>query len=77
MVQFKKSDYIITVSDKIGEQLDIKNKKTIYNGIKLFDHNKYKINLHNKYHINKGDFIIYIIIRRGNGHQYYKHKNLF
>lgn len=61
--QFKKSDYVITVSDKIGEQLDIKNKKTIYNGIKLFDHNKYKINLHNKYNINKGDFIICSVAR--------------
>lgn len=61
--QFKKSDYVITVSDKIGEQLDIKNKKTIYNGIKLFDHNEYKINLHNKYNINKGDFIICSVAR--------------
>lgn len=60
---FTKSDYVITVSDKIGEQLNIKNKKTIYNGIKLFDHHKYKINLHNKYNINKGDFILCSVAR--------------
>ena len=34
---FYKSDYVITVSKKIGEKLNIKNKTTIYNGIKFKD----------------------------------------
>jgi glycosyltransferase involved in cell wall biosynthesis len=53
---FKKSDYVITVSNKIGEKLYIKNKVTIYNGIKMEDVNK--IDLHERYNIPKDKFII-------------------
>lgn len=32
---FYKSDFVITVSDKIGENLDVRHKKTVYNGIEF------------------------------------------
>lgn len=53
---FKKSDYVITVSNKIGEKLYIKNKSTIYNGIKMDNINT--IDLYEKYNIRKDKFII-------------------
>ena len=53
---FYKSDYVITVSKKIGEKLNIKNKTTIYNGIKFQDISD--INLYDKYNIPKDKFII-------------------
>lgn len=55
---FKKSDFVITVSNKISENLYIENKKTIYNGLPLIDlknDNKY---LYNKYNIPKNKFLI-------------------
>ncbi|MCF6172676.1 MAG: glycosyltransferase family 4 protein [Campylobacteraceae bacterium] len=55
---FEKSDFVITVSHKIGEKLKNKNKNktTIYNGLSL---NKIiKIDLHQKYNIKKDKFII-------------------
>ena len=53
---FEKSDFVITVSNKIGEKLKNPNKKTIYNGIKI--ENIPKINLHELYNIPKDKFII-------------------
>ncbi|MAC84749.1 MAG: hypothetical protein CL624_11520 [Arcobacter sp.] len=53
---FYKSDYVISVSNKIAENLNIKNKTTIYNGIKLENINN--INLYDKYNIPKEKFII-------------------
>jgi len=53
---FEKADFVITVSDKIGEKLKNKNKTTIYNGIKQEEIKQ--INLHEKYTIQKDKFII-------------------
>ncbi len=52
---FDKSDFVITVSDKIGEKLTNKNVSTIYNGINFTETGK--INLHKKYNIPKDKFI--------------------
>lgn len=53
---FFKSDFVITVSNKIGKNLNIENKTTIYNGIKVENINT--IDLHDKYNISKDKFII-------------------
>jgi glycosyltransferase involved in cell wall biosynthesis len=60
---FKQADYVITVSDSIGKNLHITNKKTIYNGV-LFDEEKdLQIDLHNIYNIPKDKFIICSVAR--------------
>jgi len=52
---FEKSDFVITVSDKIREKLKNKNVFTIYNGINFT--NIEKIDLHKKYNIPKDKFV--------------------
>ena len=59
---FYSSDFVITVSDKIGEKLDIPNKVTIYNGVKDSEHIPY-IDLYNRYDIPKDKFIICSVAR--------------
>lgn len=56
LAAFYKSDYVISVSNKIAENLNIKNKTTIYNGIKQVNIND--IDLYDKYNIPKDKFII-------------------
>ncbi len=53
---FVKSDAVITVSDRIGEKLNISNKTTVYNGVKI-ENNK-AVNLYEKFNIPKDKFII-------------------
>lgn len=53
---FEKSDFVITVSDKIGEKLAISHKCTIYNGIAYPEVEK--MNIHEKYHLPADTFII-------------------
>jgi glycosyltransferase involved in cell wall biosynthesis len=53
---FEKSDFVITVSDKIGEHLKTKNRKTVYNGIDM--QNIQKIDLYKKFNIPKESFIV-------------------
>jgi glycosyltransferase involved in cell wall biosynthesis len=60
---FKQADFVITVSDSIGKNLHITNKKTIYNGV-LFDETKdLQIDLYSKYNIPKDKFIICSVAR--------------
>ena len=60
---FNKSDFVISVSDKIASNLKNKNHKTIYNGI-YFDKNEdLKVNLYEKYNIEKNKFIICSVAR--------------
>lgn len=59
---FKKVDYVITVSNKIGLKLNIKNKITIYNGIN-FDNSDLEMDLYNKFNIKNNKFIICSIAR--------------
>lgn len=58
---FEKMDYVITVSNKIGEDLKTKNKITIYNGIHLSKPEL--INLYEKFNIDKNKFIICSVAR--------------
>ncbi len=53
---FEKSDFTITVSDKIGEKLKTKNKITIYNGINIQTIDK--IDLYQKFNIPQYKFIL-------------------
>ncbi len=53
---FEKADFVITVSDKIGENIKNKNRVTIYNGIR--PDNISDINLYDRYSIQKNGFII-------------------
>jgi glycosyltransferase involved in cell wall biosynthesis len=53
---YEKADFVITVSDKIGEKLKNPNKITIYNGIKQEEIEA--IDLHEKFNIPKDKFII-------------------
>lgn len=53
---FYKSDYVITVSNKIGENLNIGNKVTIYNGLKKEEVKE--VDLYKKYNISQDKFII-------------------
>lgn len=58
---FEKSDFVITVSDRIGEKLKNKNAETIYNGVKL--ENIKAVDLYEKFDIKKNSFIICAIGR--------------
>jgi glycosyltransferase involved in cell wall biosynthesis len=53
---FKKADFVITVSDRIGGKLDINNKRTVYNGIKIEDIDS--IDLHQMFSIPRDQFIL-------------------
>jgi len=53
---FEKSDFVITVSDKIGKKLNNRNRITIYNGVDIEDIKKQ--NLYEKYGIKKDRFIV-------------------
>jgi len=53
---FEKADFVITVSDRIGEKLQTKNKITIYNGIQT--ENIKTIDLHKKLNIESNKFIV-------------------
>ncbi len=53
---FEKSDFVITVSDKIGENLKTKNKTTIYNGIAVKEIKK--IDLYQEFNIPKSKFVL-------------------
>jgi len=53
---FEKADFVITVSDKIGEKLKTKNKTTIYNGIQT--ENIKTIDLNKKFNIENDKFIV-------------------
>lgn len=53
---FEKADFVITVSDRIGEKIKNKNRTTIYNGIK--SQTIKKINLYEKFDIKNGAFIL-------------------
>jgi glycosyltransferase involved in cell wall biosynthesis len=53
---FLKSDAVITVSDRIGEKLNISNKMTVYNGVKIENDND--VDLYEKFNIPKDKFII-------------------
>ncbi|BAK74167.1 glycosyltransferase [Arcobacter sp. L] len=60
---FDKSDFVISVSDKIASNLKNKNHKTIYNGI-YFDKNEdLRVDLYEKYNIEKNKFIICSVAR--------------
>jgi len=54
---FEKSDFVITVSNKIGKKLKIKNKRTIYNGIEYKTLNDIDL-IYDKYSIPKDKFLI-------------------
>lgn len=54
---FEKSDYVITVSNKIGNKLNNKNKKTIYNGI-MFNQIEQIDSIFQKYNIPKDKFLV-------------------
>ena len=60
---FENSDFVITVSDKIGEKLKTKNKITIYNGVKFRNNNNLSVDLYQKYDIAKEKFIICSVAR--------------
>lgn len=53
---YEKSDFVITVSNKIGEKLKNKNKRTIYNGIEFQNINTN--NIFEKYSIPRNKFLI-------------------
>jgi len=59
---FEKSDFIITVSDKIGEKLQRTTRKTIYNGI-AFDEAFPRRDLHELYAIAKDRFVLCSVAR--------------
>lgn len=54
---FEKMDYVITVSNKISQNLKNKNKKTIYNGIK-YELLKDVDSIYEKYSIPKNKFLV-------------------
>lgn len=54
---FEKSDFVITVSNKIGEKLKNKNKKTIYNGVEYKELNNID-EVYDKYEIPRDKFLI-------------------
>jgi len=58
---FEKSDFVITVSDKIGEKLKTKKRTTIYNGIDMQEIDK--IDLYQKFNIPRESFTICAIGR--------------
>lgn len=60
---FHKSDFVITVSDKIGEKLLIPNKITIYNGLDFQKRDDLHIDLHQKYGIDEKKFLICTVAR--------------
>jgi O55-antigen biosynthesis alpha-1,3-galactosyltransferase len=60
---FEKSDFVITVSENIGKNLRIKNKVTIYNGIKFDNNENLNINLYEKYKIKENKFILCSVAR--------------
>lgn len=60
---FYKSDFVITVSDKIGEKLPIPNKITIYNGLNFQKKDDLHIDLHQKYGIDEKKFLICTVAR--------------
>jgi len=53
---FLKADAVITVSDRIGEKLNIPNKETVYHGIQIED--DLDVDLHKNFNIPKDKFII-------------------
>lgn len=53
---FKKSDFVITVSERIGQNLNIRNKTTIYNGISIPERSMN--NIHEKYQLPKNKFLL-------------------
>lgn len=60
---FEKSDFAITVSDKISENLKNKNKKTIYNGITFDKSLDLKDDLNKRFNIDEDKFIICSVAR--------------
>lgn len=60
---FYHADFVITVSDKIGEKLQIPNKVTIYNGLNFHKRDDLQIDLHQKYGIDQNKFIICTVAR--------------
>lgn len=60
---FYYSDFVITVSDKIGENLHIPNKVTIYNGLHFHKRDDLQINLYQKYGIDQKKFVICTVAR--------------
>lgn len=60
---FNCSDFVITVSDKIGEKLHIPNKVTIYNGLNFQKQDDLQIDLHQKYGIDQKKFVICTVAR--------------
>ncbi len=59
---FQKMDFVITVSEKIGERLSTHIKKTIYNGI-ANTQSPQNIDLYARYNISKEHFIICSVAR--------------
>lgn len=53
---FLKADMVITVSDRIGEKLNIYNKQTVYHGIQIEDN--INVDLYKNFNIPKDKFII-------------------
>ncbi|TLP37799.1 glycosyltransferase family 4 protein [Arcobacter arenosus] len=60
---FEKSDYAITVSDKISENLKNPNKVTIYNGINFDNSLNLYLDLYKRYNIQRDKFIICSVAR--------------
>lgn len=58
---YEKTDYAITVSNKIGERLETKKKTTIYNGINFISPNN--VNLYEEYEISEDKFILCSVAR--------------
>lgn len=56
LTMYGKSDFVITVSNSIGEKLTNVRKETIYNGIQI--ENVSKIDLYKRFHIPQGRFLI-------------------
>lgn len=54
---FEKSDFVISVSDKVGQRLTNVKKATIYNGIEPKDITN-KEELYSKYNVKEGDCIV-------------------
>lgn len=59
---FYDMDFVITVSNKIGEKLHMRNKKTIYNGIDFSKSTK-SINLFTHFGIDRNCFIVCSVAR--------------
>lgn len=60
---FYHADFVITVSDKIGEKLQIPNKVTIYNGLDFHKSENLHIDLCHKYDIDHKKFVICSVAR--------------